>query len=538
MKILFYNWAQFDDAGMAGGGVTLYLRNVIEELLTREDVEVYFLSSGAKYGLFRRKPAIHQTVNAYQHPRLKTFSLVNSPIKAPAHDAFYSLETWLRDTTTSNLITTFLKENGPFDAFHIHNLEGISSNVLSLPKGPHLKRMFYTFHNYMPVCPQIELLYNGKDLCTDYRDGTRCLGCLGHENRMHNLIPYERIGGFLKGRGLSGHPLGGFMFDIFAGTRYYVSAIRNLARDIVSGLRNRFGHWRLRPRQTSGAMQSWKAGAHTRPPHIQALPQPILQAAAYKQWREGNGAALRSYADGIFAVSDLCREAALRFLPQGTEVTTLPLPMDIKVSREERLNLRASRPARDGITLSFIGYDIASKGLPFLIDALMELEDPVFRDSVDLLIVARLSPQRLRQLHQLRTKFRNVRIVQGYARDQLAALSQEIDLNIVPSIWWETFNQVTVEMGLLGVPSLVSDRVGAKQTILAKGFVFEAENKRDFGAKLTALVRSEALRHTFFDHPLQIPELADHVDLLLEHYTGEATPTTMTRQDESLKELA
>lgn len=518
MKILIYNWAQFDDAGLAGGGVTLYLRNVIEELLKREEVEVYFLSSGAKYGMFRRKPAIHKAANAYKHPRLKTFSLVNSPVKAPAHDAFNSIDVWLRDTVTSDLVSDFLKTHGPFDAFHIHNLEGISSNVLSVSKGPYLKRLFYTFHNYMPVCPQIELLYNGKDLCTDYHDGTRCLGCLGHENQMQDLIALERVGGTLKGRGLNGHPLGNFLFDMFTGTRSYVRALKNLTRDVTFGLRTRFRYWQLRPRQAPGQVMSWKSGPNTPPPHIMPLPDLTVKATSYRQWREANGVALKANVDGIFAVSDLCREAALRFLPAGTQITALALPMDIEVSMQERQALRASRPERDGITLSFIGYNIPSKGLPFLIDALIEIDDPFFRENVDLLIVARLSPHRSRQLQQLRTRFRNVRIVPGYARNQLTALSQEIDLNIVPSIWWETFNQVTVEMGLLGVPSLVSDRVGAKQTIANPDFVFEAENKADFRAKLTVLVHDPKQRERFFDTPLQIPELKEHVDELLAFY--------------------
>lgn len=531
MKILIYNWAQFDDAGLAGGGVTLYLRNVIEELLKREGVEVYFLSSGAKYGWFRRKPAIHSTPNAYKHPQLKTFTLVNSPVKAPAHDAFNSIDVWLRDTVTSDLISEFIETHGPFEAFHIHNLEGISSNVLALPKGQNLKRLFYTFHNYMPVCPQIELLYNGKDLCTDYHDGTRCLGCLGHDNRMKDLIAAERVGGALKGRGLNGHPLGGFIFDMMSGTRSYVRALRNLSHDLFTGLRTGFRYWKLRPRQAAGKVMSWKAGPKTQPPQMMALPDQAGLAAGYRQWRESNGAALKANADGIFAVSDLCREAALRFLPSGTEITALALPMDIEVSDQERQALRASRPERDGITLSFIGYNIPSKGLPFLIDALMEIDDPFFRENVDLLIVARLSPHRTRQLQQLRTRFRNVRVVPGYARNQLAALSQEIDLNIVPSVWWETFNQVTVEMGLLGVPSLVSDRVGAKQTITSPGFVFEAENKADFGAKLSALVHNPDMRARFFDAPLQIPELKGHVDTLLEFYTADGADidTTSTK---------
>ncbi|MCL6285256.1 glycosyltransferase family 4 protein [Ruegeria sp. 2012CJ41-6] len=524
MKILLYNWAQFDSAVMAGGGVTLYLRNVIEELLKRDDVEVYFLSSGARYGLFRRRPAIHQTASAYKHPRLKTFTLVNSPIKAPAHDSFYSISTWLRDTTTSDLIRDFINQNGPFDAFHIHNLEGVSANVLSLEKGPNLKRLFYTFHNYMPVCPQIELLYNEKSLCTDYHDGTRCVGCLGHQNNMHDLIAMERIGGFIKGRGLAGHPVGGLLFDVFSGTRSYIRAARNMARDLAHGLRTRFRYWHLRPRHEPGHRQSWRPDAETPPLHVMPLSPPAVSGDAYRQWREANGEALHRHADGIFAVSDLCRETALRFLPAQTRIETLPLPMDIEVSPQERNTLRAKRPESDGITLSFIGYAIPSKGLPFLIDALMQIDDPFYKENVDLLVVARIDPRLNRQLQQLRTKFRSVQILPGYARNQLSALSQKVDLNIVPSIWWETFNQVTVEMGLLGVPSLVSDRVGAKQTISTpEHFVFEAENIADFMSKLTPLVKNPGLRARFFDKPLQIPTMRDHVNLLIEHYAGEET---------------
>jgi len=522
MKILFYNWAQFDSAVMAGGGVTLYLRNVIEELLERDDVEVYFLSSGARYGLFKRRPAIHPTPSAYNHPRLKTFTLVNSPIKAPAHDAFYSISTWLRDTKTTDLIKDFIDEHGPFDAFHIHNLEGISANVLSLEKGPNLKRLFYTFHNYMPVCPQIELLYNEKDLCTDYHGGTRCVGCLGHENNMQDLIALDRIGGFIKGRGLAGHPVGGLLFDVYSGTRSYFRAVRNMARDLVYGVRTGFRHWHLRPRSEPGQRHSWRPGPGTPPLNVMPLPSAAVSGAAYRQWREANGEALRRHADGIFAVSDLCRETVLRFLPPQTRVETLPLPIDIDVTPQEREALRAERSAGDGVTLSFIGYDIPSKGLPFLIDALMQIDDPFYKENVDLLIVARLSPRRRRQLQQLETKFRSVQILPGYGRNQLGTLSQKVDLNIVPSIWWETFNLVTVEMGLLGVPSLVSDRVGAKQTITAQDhFVFEAENAADLIAKLTPLVKNPDLRARFFDKPLNVPSMQDHVDLLMERYRGE-----------------
>lgn len=526
MKILFYNWVQFDNPVMAGGGVTLYLRNVIEELLKREDVEVWFLSSGDRYDFLNRKPRIVATGNAYDHPRLKTFTLVNSPVKAPAHDAFHALDVWLRDTVTSGLIERFLHQHGPFDALHIHNLEGISGNVLTIPKGAHLKRLFYTFHNYMPVCPQIELLYDNRLPCTDYRDGTRCMGCIAHNSRMRDLIAFQRVGGFIKRRGLAGHPLGGFLFDCYAGARSFLKAGRNLLRDLSHGLRTGFRHWHLRPKQDALRRHGWEADRTTPAPHRIPLARGASDGAVFRQWREGNGLALRDHADGIFAVSDLCRDSALRFMPEGTRIDTLLLPIDIEIAPEARARLREGRavargPKDQGLTLSFIGYDIASKGLPFLIDALAAIDDPFYRENVNLLIVARFGDQRERQLAQLETRFRSVTVVPSYARDQLAKLSQMIDLNIVPSIWWETFNQVTVELARLGVPSLVSSNVGAKQTLPhPETFVFEAANAADLRDKLDRLVKDEALRASFFDAELQMPAMAAHIETLMARYTG------------------
>src|SRR5690606_22702044 len=125
---------------------------------------------------------------------------------------------------------------------------------------------------------------------------------------------------------------------------------------------------------------------NTRTPTPLPPRQRILDGLAYRQWREGNGRMLQQNVDGLFAVSDLCGATVKRFLPPGTEVETLLLPIDIEVSAAERKAFRAQRNETDGITLSFIGYNIPSKGLPFLIDALSGIDDPFYREHVDLLI--------------------------------------------------------------------------------------------------------------------------------------------------------
>ena len=46
MKVLIYNWVQYDDFSRRGGGVTAYLRNLIEKLAKDPQVQCVFLSSG------------------------------------------------------------------------------------------------------------------------------------------------------------------------------------------------------------------------------------------------------------------------------------------------------------------------------------------------------------------------------------------------------------------------------------------------------------------------------------------------------------
>lgn len=519
MRVLFYNWAQFDDAGLAGGGVTVYLRNVIEELLRREGVEVWFLSAGRKYTGFNRRPRIVATPNAYNHPRLKTYTLLNSPVKAPAHDAFYSIDQWCGDDVSVGLIRNFLRAHGPFDAVHLHNLEGVGARILRLPKDGAMKRLFYTFHNYMPLCPQIELLYDGRQPCADFRDGYRCVGCLGHENRMSDLISMARAGSVVNVSRLAGHPLGGFLFDMQAAAHYCYKAVRNLSNDVRHGFKTRFRYWHLRPRSGAGKLHGWRAEGGTPKLAVLPLDRRAGLAASYRNWRHSNAAALAENLDGVFAVSEVARTAALRLLPTGAKIETLPLPIDLEITVDERTRLRARRAGESAVTVSFVGYDIPSKGLPFLIDALADLDDPFYRESVNLLVVARLGSHRARQLYQLERQFKSVRVVPSYRRDQLQELSGKIDLNVVPSIWWETFNQVTVELARLGVPSLVSSTVGAKQAITdQETFVFESGNAADFRQKLDALVKEAALRARFFERELAIPTVKEHVDQLLERY--------------------
>ena len=65
LKILYYNWIQFDNKENIGGGVNVYQRDLIDYLTKNTDNEIYFLSSGWKYNPLNKRPYIEQTENIY-----------------------------------------------------------------------------------------------------------------------------------------------------------------------------------------------------------------------------------------------------------------------------------------------------------------------------------------------------------------------------------------------------------------------------------------------------------------------------------------
>jgi len=127
MKILYYNWVQFDDPEKRGGGVSVYLRNLIGQLV-KQKLDVYFLCSGLSYNFFKNDTYIRRTKNIFGN-NCRTFEIVNSRVMSPGHFSFHTIKDAIENREMTEVFYEFLKENGPFDVIHFHNLEGISTTT-------------------------------------------------------------------------------------------------------------------------------------------------------------------------------------------------------------------------------------------------------------------------------------------------------------------------------------------------------------------------------------------------------------------------
>src|SRR5581483_8185464 len=106
LKILYYNWTDFEDERQRGGGVSIYQQNLIDAAKERGD-EAWFLSAGDCYSPFSHHPFLREAKARTEGVR--KFQIVNSPFVGPGREAFG------QDAATSpemeSLFTAFLREH-------------------------------------------------------------------------------------------------------------------------------------------------------------------------------------------------------------------------------------------------------------------------------------------------------------------------------------------------------------------------------------------------------------------------------------------
>jgi glycosyltransferase involved in cell wall biosynthesis len=200
MRILYYNWVEHADPERRGGGVAVYQRNLIEELLKDSSFEIYVLSSGISYNFRRRVYVREITGNGFP----KRYEIVNSGVMAPGHSAFFS-QSSLSHPETLGVFEEFLLTYGPFDVVHFNNLEGLPADVLSLRKRFPRTKFVLSLHNYFPFCPQVNLWYKEREHCSTYVNGRKCLHCLEYTVRSSSIKAAHRLAHYLKSLGIPPH---------------------------------------------------------------------------------------------------------------------------------------------------------------------------------------------------------------------------------------------------------------------------------------------------------------------------------------------
>lgn len=474
MKILFYYWIQYNDKNSRGGGVQVYLRNVIEGLRNKENVQIYTLSSGTAYNLsgkcyIERLPD-DQNVRRYQ--------VVNSPMLAPSKTSFFDQKIYTTDIRLKRVLLEFINEIGGVDVIHFQSLEGLTLKCLEIKKDLSHVRLILSLHNYQIFCPQVNLWKHNSISCDNFHGGRDCLTCLGTHPETETFKKY-------------------YLFD------YYLRKMRleRYSRDLMNKAKILY---RLisRDKKLKSSIAPGEEGIAS-------------SANDFFYMRTQNVKMINRYVDHVLCVSNRVKQIALDMgVDQNIVVTNY---IGTKFAAKQKFS--SAYPFSGKIlTIAYMGYMRRDKGFFFLLDALDRLPEDVSK-RLAVVIAARFDDMlAVKKINELKTKFADVRLYNGYVHSQILEITRGVHLGIVPVLWEDNLPQVAIEFKAMGIPVLASNRGGASELSGSQYFIFKSGNYQDFKNRLINIIRNPSVFGDYWDKQLPLKDMNSHIYELMGFY--------------------
>jgi glycosyltransferase involved in cell wall biosynthesis len=480
---------QFDDPEKRGGGVSVYLRNLIGQLV-KQNQDVYFLCSGLSYNLFKSDTYIRRTKNIFGN-NCRTFEIVNSRVMSPGHFSFHTIKDTIENREMTEVFYEFLKENGPFDVIHFHNLEGIPLNFLKLTREFPSTKAYLTLHNYFPFCPQVNLWHREKQNCRNYLDGARCVNCLTYEPPYQAAIRAHQLAFMLKSLGFG--PETRFFNFVFR----HVNRLKRVYRWIYS---------KTHPPATVNNLPD-----HNKKIVIEGL----KSAKVYAERRRFYVSVLNEFCHRIIAVSQRTAALAKDFNVQGSKLSVLY----IGTEQAEHIKLKRKPPEKgEVISFLYMGYMRRDKGFYFLLEVLESLP----RESTSKIRIVIAAPITddyvVERLKGLADKYYEIIVHDGYTHSNLPGILKGVHVGIIPVLWEDNLPQVAVEMVSNGIPIITSDLGGSAELSQCKKFVFKAGSKERIEQVINGIVDDPSSLKSYWDETLTLQTMSMHIDELFKLY--------------------
>ena len=327
------------------------------------------------------------------------------------------------------------------DVVHFQHLLHLSASLIAIARRRALPTVV-TLNDYWFVCPTVQLRRLGGELCAGPGDGFECLRCAGAR-----WIPF---GGRL-----------GLRRSLAWAFRHQGSLVKRLVKTYAVVTRR--VDWRDRLRDVEDLV--------SRPQYMAAMLREADLVICPSQFLIE---VLRS--NGVWTGN-------LRQADQGTEL-----------SRFQGLERRPAGHLR----LAFIGTLIDYKGPQVLVEAFNRLQG----EPATLQIYGATDGPApvVRCYEELLAKTRNpeLRFERPFPNSQMGTVLAEIDVVVVPSIWYECSPMMIHEAFAAGVPVVASD-LGAMRELIhdgADGLLFRTGDAADLAGKLRSLIHQPALLAT------------------------------------------
>lgn len=442
-KVLIYNWVPFDNPSGAGGGVTIYCKNLIQSIINnRPDVDVYFLSSGWAYDISTDKCYIRRINNIFGE-RCKSYEIINSPVPAPQDMLFANPEVAFENQMLKKTVRNFLKKYGEFEVVHFNNMEGLSFDVFDLKKEFTNTKFIYSLHNYVPICMTgFYFMRHEHHSCNAACSSVDCDKCIDRSS-MRNFAKEMIDRGKVNYRG-SVEEINEYRWnDIFAFDRL------NVKKD----------------------------------------------ASTFIEFKNRATKCLNKNMDCILAVSKRVYEIAV-----DNKIDKNKLVLSYIGTRVAEFQLgRSNSTCGKYFKIAYLGsvLEYEEKGYPFLLASLEKLEKK-YASKIDLVLTT-ITKDKNEYIRSRLRNFHKVKIIHGYKHSDLNLILTGVDLGIIPVLWEDNLPQIAIEMVAYGVPILCSDAGGASELSANDAFKFQAGNSDHFLKKLIDIVNQPELLSSYWE---------------------------------------
>ncbi len=179
------------------------------------------------------------------------------------------------------------------------------------------------------------------------------------------------------------------------------------------------------------------------------------------------------------------------------------------------------RPENSSFKIVFLGNDInfEEKGFPFFIESLQTL-DIKYAGKIDLVVTVKQKEHY--ELIDAFSKFKSLKIINGYTHDDLPNILSGCDLSIVPVLWEDNLPQIAIESVAYGVPVLSSSAGGASELCTSELFKFKAGDTADFLSKLCFLMDNPKCLDEYWKYHSKLVTMKKHWGELKNIFFGDS----------------
>jgi len=403
------------------GGVIVY-QWAIMKALSQTGYDVSFFM-GSRHTISNKLK-----ISMYSKDGVQVIEMINSPRRHLDFDC--NPLDHLVNRKIDDMTEEVLEREKP-DIVHIHDPRLFTVSVIDVIKRRDIP-VIKTVHNYFDLCPQAELMFKGKSMCTDYEEGRRCRECMSFlptENPVK-----ERISNSLRGTII--HPFLKRLWRTLKGRGTHADSFDSQGNSL--------------------------------------LPYP---AESYRKRRASFIERLHML-DMIHCYSARSAEILAHYGIDKKKITVIP------VSSDSLAGIRQKR-VRSGDQPVVFGYLTGAstiKGYEVLLDSFSKLDQSRAR----LVAYGFDEPGRF----QDRSPLLNAEFCGAYNTLHLNKILSEIDVGIVPSVWEEVFGIVGIEFLSAGVPVIGSNIGGIPEWLKDRenGLLVRAGDREDLTRKMKMFV--------------------------------------------------